>query len=742
LSRGWSTLVQSASNLGKKAARSNMAEGVSRLKQLLLDKEQRELGVLANRIDTIFDRAGTNDRLRHSVAEVLAESFREVEGHKERRGELAAAVSPVIIETVRREVRASANELADQLHPHMGRMISAYVASAIKDMMAKMNNRLESGLSPRRWVIKLKSVFTGRSEAELLLADMNALRLQELYLIRRGSGDLIEHWEAVGAGEVAGDPVDMPAADKGGVQLRSNRDAVVSAFLTAINDFAREAFSASDGGLQALDVQSHRIYMRSSPGYLLAAKCSGVPTPQTERLLDQEFAATIEAHRSLLSTKLNGQQPAELRTMLPELAQRMQTGLDSSAEMGAPTKPNLAKWFLILIAAALLGWLLWDKWMVWQTERTRTAVEAVLAGSIMGSYVSGIEVERGGYSVRLRGLAPSEPDKVAVLGALQKILGTTRIEDRIEILPDRGDGGLQTFKRDVLESSASAALSATQRALQRARSRVQQIAAELDRLAREGVDAQSRPALEASSRRVTAAASELEDLAQRAMKATVTDDLASLQSRLDSVLSLLRQSGSGVAEMRGDRAGPVLIRPQPGTERHASVREEAELIANSADALWVEVAATERHLLRQAIAQLNNRPLPVAPAPVGLTPQQQLEDWVRRHAIFFSADTTLRDPGESARLLDALAGLLNQTKGQVRVVGYTDDLGSALRNGGISSDRAVKVKQELIDRGVPAQRLMAVGRPNGPNLSQSTGLNSPNRRVEFEIGFAREAGGG
>lgn len=720
-----------------------MSEGVSRLKQLLLDKEQREIGVLAKRIDTVFDRAGTTDRLRHSVSEVLAQSFREVEGQQERRTELAAAVSPVIIDTVRREVRASANDLADSLHPHMGRMISAYVASAIKDMMAKMNRRLESGLSPRRWVLKLKSVATGRSEAELLLADMNTLRLQELYLIRRGSGELIEHWEAVGAGEVAGAPVDIPAADTEGTQLRSNRDAVVSAFLTAINDFAREAFSASDGGLQALDVQSHRIYMRSSPGYLLAAKCSGVPTPQTERLLDQEFAATIEAHRNLLSSKLNGHQPAELRTMLPELAQRMQAGLDTSAELGGEaSKPNLAKWLLILIAAAVLGWLLWDKWLSWQTERTRTAVEAVLSGSIMGSYVSGIEVERGGYSVRLKGLAPSEPEKATVLGAIQRILGSTRIEDRIEILPERGDAGLQTFKRDVIESSASATLSATQRALQRARSRILQIASELGRLSRESADTPNRPTLEATSRRVTAAASELEDLAQIAMRASPRDDLASLQVRLDALLALLRQAGMKVAEVRGDKTGPALLRPPPGGERHASIREEAELIATSTDALWSEVIATERHLLRQSIAQLANRPLPVVPAPTGVTPRQELENWVRRYAIFFSVEATFRDPAESARLLDALVVLVKRTDATVRVVGYTDDLGTNQRNSGISYDRAIKVRQELVDRGIPAQRLLPVGRPSGPNLSQATGLNSPNRRVEFEIGFEREGSGG
>ena len=78
----------------------------------------------------------------------------------------------------------------------------------------------------------------------------------------------------------------------------------------------------------------------------------------------------------------------------------------------------------------------------------------------------------------------------------------------------------------------------------------------------------------------------------------------------------------------------------------------------------------------------------------------------------------------------------------VRIVGYTDDVGTNQRNSGISLDRAVKVRQELLDRGIAAQRLSVVGRPNGPSLSQATGLNSPNRRVEFELGFEREGNGG
>ena len=130
-----------------------------------------------------------------------------------------------------------------------------------------------------------------------------------------------------------------------------------------------------------------------------------------------------------------------------------------------------------------------------------------------------------------------------------------------------------------------------QRALQRSRARIQLIAAELERIAREDVDTNGRPGIETTSRRVTALASELEDLAQGVMRATAKDDLSSLQGRLGNVLTLLRQVGGGIAEIRGDKSPVALLRPQTGGERHDSVREEAELIANTTDALWTEVVA-------------------------------------------------------------------------------------------------------------------------------------------------------
>jgi outer membrane protein OmpA-like peptidoglycan-associated protein len=118
----------------------------------------------------------------------------------------------------------------------------------------------------------------------------------------------------------------------------------------------------------------------------------------------------------------------------------------------------------------------------------------------------------------------------------------------------------------------------------------------------------------------------------------------------------------------------------------------------------------------------------------------RLETWTRTHAIFFTKDTGYRDPQLAAAALDELAKLIKETDVLVRVVGFTDEKGGQERNVPLSQARANTIVSELIRRGIPAARLVAVGRNNIEDLSPVVGDASPNRRVEFEIGFDGEAG--
>ncbi len=138
---------------------------------------------------------------------------------------------------------------------------------------------------------------------------------------------------------------------------------------------------------------------------------------------------------------------------------------------------------------------------------------------------------------------------------------------------------------------------------------------------------------------------------------------------------------------------------------------------------------------------VNRKPQPAAVVvpPREPTARERLIAWLPQHAVFFSNDIQLRQPERAAATLDELSRLMKQTDVVIRVVGYTDEAGGPQRNNPLSQQRANRVVEELITRGVSSFRLLTVGRAQQADISNRTGAQSPNRRVEFELAFEGEA---
>lgn len=90
---------------------------------------------------------------------------------------------------------------------------------------------------------------------------------------------------------------------------------------------------------------------------------------------------------------------------------------------------------------------------------------------------------------------------------------------------------------------------------------------------------------------------------------------------------------------------------------------------------------------------------------------------------------------QSAPLLDQLQQAVESCNVDITIEGHTDSTGSASLNDGLSLARASAVRDALIDRGIPASRIVAVGygstRPVGSNDTPE-GRNQ-NRRIEFKV---------
>ena len=177
--------------------------------------------------------------------------------------------------------------------------------------------------------------------AELALAGTGRFEVDELHLIRRGSGELLAHWTRPTPGSAAEPPA-------------NNRDALFSGLLTAMTAFIEEVYEADKAGLRTIDFGAHTIYLRGSPLHLLAARCRGEAGAGLQTLLDEEFLRTLQEEAASRS----GAAPD-----LAALATRLEAGIAKRQEQHrkergrAGLKPLRALLWLIALALDRIPWL-------------------------------------------------------------------------------------------------------------------------------------------------------------------------------------------------------------------------------------------------------------------------------------------------------------------------------------------------------------------------------------------------
>ncbi|HER34243.1 MAG: OmpA family protein [Halothiobacillaceae bacterium] len=123
-------------------------------------------------------------------------------------------------------------------------------------------------------------------------------------------------------------------------------------------------------------------------------------------------------------------------------------------------------------------------------------------------------------------------------------------------------------------------------------------------------------------------------------------------------------------------------------------------------------------------------PKPVVEPP----PAPEMKTVTLEADTFFDFDKSfLRPEGKGA--LDALVrdmGDLNSVA-EVSVVGHTDYIGTDEYNQGLSERRAASVKEYLIEQGIPANRIEAIGRGETEADGKTSAERQDDRRVDVTI---------
>lgn len=387
------------------------------------NENKKTLDVLVNHVLNHQNRIGTDTGLQNSVANILAGALRaaEVENHKD----LSAALTPLVISGIRQEVRNSKGELMEAMYPHMGRLMASYVSSNLRRFIQETNRQLEKNLSPKHIKLRLKSLFTGVPYKQLLLREYSYVQIEELLLLNKEDGRLVDHWQSYeeGSAEPKNDPV------------------MVSSMLTAINQFAGEAFAGGRNELRALDFGKSCIYLRATPMHLMAIRCSGRANQRLEHGFDMELFRLMEENEDILTGNSDVHQQISIRAILPRFADQLNqlliTEIERFEQRWLSRKPVYAIVFFIAMMTFTIGWATTEVVQARARSHAQDQIENVISRNpAFRGYPVKVELDPDGQTAHLTGLSPSLNATKELLQELRGLVGDLKIVPTlVEILP-------------------------------------------------------------------------------------------------------------------------------------------------------------------------------------------------------------------------------------------------------------------------------------------------------------------
>ncbi len=376
-------------------------QSFEKLKTLLLGDEARRLVDVEDGVRRIDGYVGDRSRLEAATADILVDAFRKAEvlHHKE----LAGVVAPLIVAAIRSEIKNSKEMMVEALYPITGRLVTAAVANAFRDLVESLNQRIDAMVSANVWRLRFRALMTGRTLAEVALADADAAALKRALLLERGSGRVLASWPLV-------------ATEDG------DQGELTSGLIAAITEFAATVYADRGGELRMLDLGSSHVFLRASARVIVAAEFSGELSGARARRLDEAFLRIVETHEK-------DESATNAQALSDELAEALKE---------EPAKPA-SKTPLMVVAAVATVLIVWFSYepalRAVRNYRIDNAYAAAYAADrSLAEYPLRLEVDHRGERVVLHGLAADENEPQRVLDAIAPAAKPYRVERDVVVL--------------------------------------------------------------------------------------------------------------------------------------------------------------------------------------------------------------------------------------------------------------------------------------------------------------------
>ena len=303
---------------------SQPSQDYAALRRLLLGPEIEKLEQLSQRVDV-------PENFSEKVGEILPQAMMKSARSSDK---LSEAMVPTVEEILRLSIKRDINKFADALFPVIGPAIRKSISETFREMLQSLNRTLEQSFSWQGIKWRMESVRSGVPVAQIALLKGLVYRVEQVFLIHRETGLLLQH---LGREEGQSENADM-----------------VSSMLSAIRDFAGDSFAVDRAdSLGSIEVGELSLWIEQGPDALLAVAIRG-EAPNSLRTTLQKTLEGLQFELSDEFEKFHGDTTA-FAPSAALLEDCMQAQYRNESK-GISLRTKLLIVALILLTGFWIGW--------------------------------------------------------------------------------------------------------------------------------------------------------------------------------------------------------------------------------------------------------------------------------------------------------------------------------------------------------------------------------------------------
>ena len=263
---------------------------LERLRALLLEQDPQDNEGLHHRLDEIRSLLDNPEAQRKLLAPHMKEQVEDI------RENFSEYFGDELTESLRNQIEASRETVIEALYPIIGKLISRYIKAEIARVVESVDQRVSNTFSWAKIKRKIVGIFTGVSENELALKELNPPIIEEVFVIQKQTGLLLGSFSR------------NDAADQD----------MIAGMMTAIKSFAEDAFKQRSDELETIQYESFNIHLQSFYSHYMAIAVAGIEDTRFRKRLQDRCLEFAETHMSIPVRDADGATNARISNSLKE----------------------------------------------------------------------------------------------------------------------------------------------------------------------------------------------------------------------------------------------------------------------------------------------------------------------------------------------------------------------------------------------------------------------------------------